>query len=105
MSAGGSSWYFIATMFFMGAILVAGLTTLGIVIRRRGVVDGPGRLESGAPVTPLAVTRNAPSKNKKKYFGVVVQPGINPCPGIEKIRDKRYLTLEAPKLPFPNCSQ
>lgn len=53
---------------------------------------------------PVPVTRNAPSKHLQKFYGVSVQPGINACAAVEKIRGRRYLTLKGPTLPLPNCS-
>lgn len=101
MNAAGSPEYFVATIFFMGATVAVGLTTLWVVIRRRRIHEAAGDPNAGKPVI---VARNTPPKHNKKYYAVSVQPGISACQAIEKIRGDRYLTLEAPKLPLSDCS-
>jgi hypothetical protein len=99
MNASGDPWFFAVTLFFVLLTIVAGTAALYIVRRRRGAHEMAGRAESGmAPVT-----RNMP-RRAQKFYGVTVKPGISTCAAVEKIRGHRYLTLEAPKLPLPDCS-
>jgi hypothetical protein len=100
INASGDPWFFAMTMFFIAVTIVSGITALFVVRRRRAAHELGGAHES----RPLPVTRNAPPKQAQKFYGVSIQPGLNACAAIEKIRGNRYLTLEAPKLPLPNCS-
>lgn len=100
IDAAGDPWFFAVTVFFMAVTIGSGLVAFLIARRRRLVHE---TAVDQAP-KPIPVTRNAPPKNAQKFYGVSIQPGINFCPAIEKMRGFRYLTLEAPNLPLPNCS-
>ena len=103
MNASGDPWFFAVTLFFISVTILSGITAL-LMVRRRRTVQQSGRdVVINGPSDPVPVTRNAPSKRLQKFYGVSVQPGINACSAVEKIRGRRYLTLEGPKLPLPNC--
>lgn len=53
----------------------------------------------------IQVTRNAPPKRDKRYYGVSVRPGTNCCDAIKAIAHERYLQGEAPQLPLPGCDR
>ena len=104
MDTSGDPWFFAVTLFFIVVTVVSGITARLIIMRRRAIHQSGGDAAINEPSEPIPVTRNAPSKHTQKFYGVSVQPGINACPAVEKLRGHRYLTLEAPKLPLPNCS-
>ena len=56
------------------------------------VVDGP------APATPRGTAA-------RKFHGVSLKPGPNPCPAVLAVLDRRYLPDSAPSLPLPGCDQ
>ncbi len=90
-------------------ISLAAAVTAGCLYWRRSVDQGPAKLaselsESAEPV-PVRVARNVPLGRKRNYYGVSVHPGINACEAVEKLRWKRFLTTEAPKLPLPGCKR
>lgn len=86
--------------------LGAGVAAAWAVKRRWFAPESGGRyLDDVEEPRPISVTRNQPSTRNKRYYGVSVQPGNNPCKAIEKIRWCRYLTHEAPRLPLPGCKR
>jgi hypothetical protein len=84
------------------AVFVASLTGVWIVRRGR---PAPERTRKSVKLSPLQITRNEPSRKRRFYFGVSIQPGPHACKSVDKLRSKRYLTHEAPKLPLPGCTQ
>jgi hypothetical protein len=104
MNASGDPWFFTVTLFFISVTIISGLTALFMIMRRRAVQRSGSEAAISGQSDPVPVTRNAPSKHLQKFYGVSVQPGINACAAVEKIRGRRYLTLKGPRLPLPNCS-
>ena len=45
-----------------------------------------------------------PASTKQPWHAVSVVAGPMACPAIEGLRDKRFLSTEAPQLPLPECS-
>jgi hypothetical protein len=91
------------------ASLGAGIVAVWGVRRRRFAAEsgddctGERYSDDENETRPIEVTRNQPSKRAKLFYGVTVQPGMNSCKAVEKMRGRRYLTHEAPKLPLPEC--
>ncbi len=64
------------------------------------------RLRSEEPnVPPVQVTRNAPPRRKRHYYGVSIKAGVNTCEAVDKIRNERFLLEDAPKFPLPECNR
>jgi hypothetical protein len=85
-------------------ITASGVGVMGVwIAMRRWLADGSRHGPSDD--TPIQIIRNSPSKRRRFYYGVSVQPGPEACKDVEKIRSQRFLTTEAPKLPLPGCSR
>lgn len=41
----------------------------------------------------------------KKYPAVAIAPGVTTCAAAKALNGRRYLAIEAPPLPLPDCSQ
>jgi hypothetical protein len=94
-------------------ILISVVAGLGIAVavvallrRNRPMVNKYGDdLAATAIHPPFAVTRNAPPKREKEFYGVSVRPGVNCCDAVKEIVRNRYLQGDAPSLPLPTCDR
>jgi hypothetical protein len=57
--------------------------------RPRKRVTAQGEQADNQPVSP--------------YRGVAIKPGKNGCASARTLEERRFLALEAPRLPLPNC--
>lgn len=90
-------------LIIIGAGISIAIAVLLVMRRARAV---PGKYAAAVGVhEPVPVTRNAPPKRAKHFYGVAVRPGVNCCDAIKAIARNRYLQGEAPELPLPDCDR
>ncbi|MGI9342324.1 MAG: hypothetical protein ACR2QV_05705 [Gammaproteobacteria bacterium] len=88
----------------IGAGISVAAAALVVILRARGAAKKNGaRYPDADALGPIQVTRNAPSRREKQFYGVSVQPGLNCCDAVKAIARERYLQGDAPKLPLPDC--
>ena len=52
----------------------------------------------------MATKTKLPASTKQPWHAVSIAAGPMACHAIEGLRDKRFLSAEAPQLPLPECS-
>jgi hypothetical protein len=88
----------------IGAGISVAAALLLVILRARGAWKrNNSRYPDADELGPIHVTRNAPRKREKQFYGVSVEPGLNCCDAVKAISRDRYLQGEAPRLPLPDC--
>lgn len=52
---------------------------------------------------PKPIVSRRPAKRPRHYYGVVFRPGPASCRFANALRDQRFLSEEAPRLPIAGC--
>lgn len=88
----------------IGAGIGVAAAALLVILRARGAwKKNSSRYPDAGALGPIHVTRNAPRKREKQFYGVSVDPGLNCCDAVKAIARDRFLQGEAPQLPLPDC--
>ena len=59
--------------------------------------------EPRAPTQPKPMTRRKTAGGTSMFHAVSIQPGLDPCEAVRKLKGERLLSKSAPSLPLPEC--
>jgi len=60
-------------------------------------------LRPGKKPAPKPIVSGRPTRRPRHYYGVVFRPGPTACRFANALREQRFLSEEAPRLPISGC--